>query len=647
MGEHNVKARADEQELRNFSQSLLLDLRAFEKILEDGLIERDVRRVGAEQEMFLVDQNWKPAPIAVEVLEAMDDDQFTTELGRFNLECNLAPEVFQGKCLSSMERQLKTKMDHVREAASRCGGRVVLTGILPTLHKSDLDLSNMTPNPRYYAINEALTRLRGGHYEFRIQGIDELNLMHESVMLEACNTSFQVHFQVGFDEFAALYNIAQTVAAPVMAVACNSPLLFGRRLWQETRIALFEQSIDTRQTSSHLRHQTPRVSFGRDWVRRSPVEIFREDISRFRSILCTEIDEDPFEVLSRGGAPQLQALRLHNSTIYRWNRVCYGVSDDKPHLRIENRILPSGPTVTDEIANAAFWFGLMSGLVENHRDVTQVFDFDDVKANFFAAAQAGLNAQLTWIDKHPRPARDLLLEELLPLAESGLRASRIDETDIDTYLGIIRQRLEHRQTGSYWLLTSLGGMQQLGTPAERMSALTAATYTRQEQHIPVHQWEPAELVEAGGWKQNYLRIEHYMSPDLVTAREHDSIELVANLMDWNNIRHLLVEDDQNRLVGLVSSRALVRLMGSVLAKGESAPVSVADVMERNPVTVSPETSTLDAIELMRERKLSCLPVVKDGQLVGVITDSDFMGMAGKLLEHSLRDQESSAERVRE
>jgi len=637
MGEQDVREQSQRDEIRVFLKHLLQDVRALEHMLENGLFEHEIRRIGAEQELFLVDANWRPAPIATEVLAEVDDPHFTTELARFNLEFNLDPLVFGGDCLSVMEKNTLVLLDKVREAARRCGGDVVLTGILPTITKSDLELDNMTPNPRYLALNDAMTRLRGGDYEFYLKGVDELHLRHDSIMVEACNASFQVHFQVAPGEFARLYNAAQAVTAPVLAAAANSPLLFGKRLWQETRIGLFQQSIDTRRSTHHLREQIPRVSFGRHWVEDSALEIFQEDIARFRTLLSTEIDGDPFEALERGEAPTLKALRLHNSTVYRWNRVCYGISDGKPHLRVENRILPSGPTVRDEVSNAAFWYGLVSGVLAELDDITTAMNFDDVHSNFFAAAQNGLNAQLAWIGGRHEPAGTLILETLLPLAREGLRASGVDDGDIDLYLGTVEERVRTEQTGSQWQIASLEALGRKGPLLERLSAITAAIANRQQSDQPVHTWALARLEEGGGWKQNYLNVEHCMDTDLVTVGEDEPVDLVANLMVWNNIRHVLVEDADHRLVGLVSQRALLRLVGTYHPEQMEGPLPVSDVMTRNPVTVTPETSTVDAIDLMRRNRWSCLPVIKNDALVGVLNETQLMAIAGQLLEQKLRE----------
>jgi CBS domain-containing protein len=637
MGEQDVRGQSQAEEIRVFLRHLLRDVSAFEKMLEEERFETGVRRIGAEQELFLVDQHWRPAPIATEVLETLDDPHFTTELARFNLEFNLDPLIFGGSCLRDMEWQLGELLGAARAAAQSRGGDVVLTGILPTINKTDLELINMTPNPRYYALNEAMNRLRGGAYEFYLQGMDELHLHHDSILVEACNASFQIHFQVAPDEFARIYNAAQAVAGPLLAAAVNSPMLFGKRLWAETRIGLFQQSIDTRRTTPHLREQTPRVSFGRQWVRESALEIFQEDIARFRALLSTEIVDDPFEDLESGRAPSLKALRLHNSTVYRWNRVCYGISDDKPHLRIENRILPSGPTPRDEMANAALWFGLISGVLERYGDIADHMSFDDARKNFLAAARHGLDAQLAWAGESPMPADRLILEEMLPMAREGLETPHLEPENIDLYLGVVEERVRSRHTGAQWQLESVAGMAEEGSLSERLSALTAAIAARQRAGRPVHTWETARLDEGAGWKQSYGTVEHCMDTDIVTVNDHEPVDLVAKLMVWNNIRHVMVEDDENRLVGLVSQRKLLGLVGTYNPEQMESPLPVSEIMKRDPQTITPETSTLEAIDLMRSNGWSCLPVVKDDHLVGVLTESKLMEIAGALLEEKLKE----------
>ncbi|MFQ5689753.1 MAG: glutamate-cysteine ligase family protein [Gemmatimonadota bacterium] len=636
MGQLDVRRTEDPEGIRAFTRRLLNDVRALELLLDSDLIESGVRRIGAEQEMFLVDQAWRAAPVALEVLEELDDPRFAPELGLFNLEFNTSPCLFQDRCLSRLESTLVELLGKARAAALRRGADIVLTGILPTLRKSDLVLENMTPMERYFALNEALNRMRGGSYNFFIKGTDELRVQHETMMLEACNTSFQVHFQVDPQSFARLYNIAMVATAPVLATAANSPLLFGQRLWRETRIALFQQSIDTRSSMPELRKIRPRVSFGSSWVDGSVLDIFRQDIAHFKVLLGSGASEDALEQVARGRAPRLEALQLFNSTVYRWNRPCYGVSDGIAHLRIENRVLPAGPTPADEVANAAFWYGFVNGLAAEHDDIRKVIEFDDAKTNFLAAARLGLGAPFHWFGGEEIGARELILGSLLDIARAGLRSAEVAAADIDRYLGIIRRRAEERRTGASWLLRSLSEMRGQGTLEERLCAVTAATAARQRETREVVDWEPALLEEAGGWKASFLRVEQYMRDDLVTVQQDEPLELVANLMDWHHVRHVPVEDGEHRLLGLVTRRTLLRFLATDEAREADRPVPVSQIMERDLVTVAPDTSTLDAIELMRARGISCLPVVRGDRLIGMITERDFLRVAGVLLEEQLR-----------
>ncbi len=650
MGQHDVDQEAAQSAIRQFTRQLIQDVRALEYMLEEDMFERGVRRIGAEQELFLVDERWQPAPVVEKVLEKNEDPRLVAELMRFNLEFNLDPVVFEGDCLRRMERQIDDVMEQVHRLVEDVGARAIMAGILPTITLSDLKLANMTPLPRYFALNDAITRLRGGPAELQIRGTDELFFKHDTITLEGCNTSFQTHFQVHPDEFAGLYNIAQTVAAPVLAAGTNSPTLFGKRLWRETRIALFQQAVDTRSSNLYMREMSPRVHFGSRWVRDSVLEIIKEDISRFRVLLTAGDVEDPFETLQRGDIPRLQALQLHNGTVYRWNRACYGMTNGVPHLRIENRILPSGPTSVDEVANAAFWFGLVSGLSREHPDITRVMDFDDAKYNFIAAARLGLASQLNWLEGRRIPAHDLICRELLPLARTGLEASGIDTDDIDRYLSVIAERVESRQTGSQWQLDSLAGMKMEGTRSERLHAVVAASIARQATGDPVHTWPLAKLHEGHMTRRmERTRVEQYMNTDLFTVNEEELVEFLACLMDWQRIRHVLVEDNEHRLVGLVTHRSLLRYLTdqkSNAARGDGPDtaktegVAVKDIMIRNPISVTPETPTIDAIHVMRKHKIGSLPVVREGRLVGLITEQEFIHVAGQLLDDSLKTEEA-------
>lgn len=633
MGSQVEVSGNDSDRHRRFTRFLLEDVHALERMLEEGRIEGDIGRIGAEQELVLVDENWRPAPAATQMIERLPADEYSYELALFNLEYPVGPLRFEGQCLRELRGVLQRQYERAVDAASEMGLRVGLFGILPSLRKGDLTLEHMAPVERYRRLNEMLTAMRGRNYEVHIRGTDELITTHDNLMLEATNTSFQIHFQVPPDEFAQRYNIAQLALAPVLAASVNSALLGRYRLWAETRIALFQQSLDTR-TGPVEREIPSRVSFGRRWVDESVLELFQEDIGRFKVLFSVDNVEDPAEALKEGRAPQLEALRLHAGTVYRWNRAVYGIADGKPTLRIENRALPAGPTITDEVANAAFWFGLMAGLADAVGDVREVMEFEHARDNFAAAAQQGLEAQFTWLDGRKVEAKKLLADELLPLAYAGLRSWRIDEEDIYTYLGVIEERVESGQTGAAWQLNSLAGMQQRGTRWERVNAVTAATLARQRRGEPVHTWELARLEEAGGWRNNYLRVEQLMTADVISVGPDDSIDLAANLMNWHRIRHILVEDDQHHLLGLLTHRHLLKFFGQRIDRNDE-PISVRELMVDDPIVISPDTPTLEAIDLLKANRISCLPVVKEDRLVGVITEDDFVNVAGSLLRGRL------------
>ncbi|TNF24569.1 MAG: CBS domain-containing protein [Deltaproteobacteria bacterium] len=634
MGEQQVKQRLDTTELRQFSRRLLDDLFALRTMLDRGMIERGVRRIGAEQEMFLVDPYGNPAMAAPEMLERLPP-QFTNELARFNLELNLEPQVFGGTCLSNIENEIVEHLGTARRVAAELGVDVLLAGILPTIAKKHLGLDAMTPMPRYFQLNDTLKRMRGGAFSLSIKGHDELRFDHDNILFEACNTSFQVHFQVSPEEFPRLYNLAQAVTAPVMAVSVNSPLLMQQRLWRETRVALFQQSIDNRTTHQSARGLRPRVSFGSSWVRNSILELFQEDIARYRILLSTEADEDPMDLIAQGLPPKLSALRLHNGTVYRWNRPCYGVTDGVPHLRIEHRTLPSGPTPADEVANAAFFFGLMTGLGEQHDDITQHMSFDDAQHNFLNAARFGLRANFAWADGRDWKAADLIRDVLIPQARDGLASKGIAADDINRYMEIIESRVRTGQTGAQWMLGSLEAMGDSGTRDERHRALVLASLERQHKNQPVHTWRLAALNETHDWRDSYRFVSQYMATDLFTLRPEDLVDLAASVMHWEHVRHVPVEDEDGVLVGLVTMRDLLEILAAGV-KPDQGPISIEQIMIRDPVTVSPDCLSVDALRLMRDHRVTCLPVVDEsGLLVGMVTNTDLLKVATAWMEEQL------------
>ena len=639
MGRTDVGDIGNDEHKREFMRRLLRDVEAMEIMLQKNMIESGISRIGAEQEMAFVDNAGRPAPIGELILEDLPDKEFTTELGRFNLEINLDPQLFTGTALSDMESQINERIKRARDAAKKHDAMVALIGILPSISKSDLTIENLTNRPRYHALNKTLNDMRGGPYELNISGTDELTMTHDSIMLEACNTSFQVHFQVDPEHFAKWYNIAQLATAPVLAASVNSPVLLGRRLWRETRIAVFQQSIDTRSTQSGIRQFPARVYFGSDWIKESVLEIFQDDIARFKPIFHDLPDEDPLDVIAHGGVPELAALRLHNGTVYRWNRACYGTHEGTAHLRIENRVLPAGPTPVDEVANAALWLGLMKGLHDTYGDVTQHIEFEQVAQSFLAAAREGLDSQLHWVDGQTLPAGVLLLSAIIPLAREGLASTDLATTDIDRYMNIIEERVAKAQTGAAWALKAMAMPEFTRQRRPFLGQLTAAMAQRSVANNPVHTWTPFTLDEFVTEHRHFETVGQFMVTDLFTVLEDDVVDLVTNLMDWRHIRQIPVEDKNHALVGMVTHRDLLhhmRRLGSATDPSQQGAISVAEIMSRDPIHVSPNTPTLEAMEVLQANDLSCLPVVENNRLVGLITEHDIMQIAVPLLRRFLK-----------
>lgn len=642
MGEERVNVPKEEN-LQNFIRHLLSDVQALEHMLNNDWFETEPIRIGAEQEMCLVDKRTlKPAPIAMNVLKRLTSyDWCTTEIARFNLENNFAPLEFTGKALHLMETENLEQLAIVREAVKKSSGKVVLTGILPTIRKFDLTLDNLTPKPRYKALIEAInSQLTTDSYELRLSGIDEILLKHDSPLLEALNTSYQVHLQVTPASFVPLYNIAQAVAAPVMAIAANSPLVFGKRLWHESRIALFQQALDVRTSREHMRERAPRVNFGSGWLDKSILEIFREDISRFRVLLGAEVNENSLTEIAAGRTPKLKALQVHNGTVYRWNRPCYGISPNgQPHLRIENRVLPAGPTVIDQTANAAFWLGLVTGMGHKYKDIREHMSWADARDNFFKAAKFGVDTNFTWFNDRKISCTDLILEELLPIARMGLEQRKIDPQDIERYLGVIEQRAKLHTNGARWQLRAYTNFREKLNQDEALSSLTAAMIKNQATEQPVHTWPQPDINDFKGYRPLGLRVEEFMQTDLMTVHQNDLLELVVDMMDWRKLRYLPVEDKNGSLCGLITTRHLLRyftardrspLTADDISK--ESPRTVSDIMIKAPTCVDPKTTIKQAMHIMREHKIGCLPVTKDGELVGIITEMEFLQVSGRLIE---------------
>ncbi len=636
MGEQKVSLVSSNAEMQKFIKLLLNDVQALEHMINNDWFEKNITRIGAEQEMCLVhNKTYKPAPIATQALEKMKNyDWCETELARFNLETNQTPRVLKGKCFSQMESEIQTNLNRISKKLKGLDADYILTGILPTLRKFHLGMHNLTPKRRYKALMESINQqLIGSSYELRLLGIDELLVRHDSPLLEACNTSFQVHLQIAPKDFVQYYNIAQTLAAPVMAIAANSPIVFGKRLWHESRIALFQQALDTRSTMDHMRERSPRVNFGNDWLKDSILEIYKEDVARFRVLISGDVKEDSIDMVSKGKTPHLRALQVHNSTVYRWNRPCYGISPNgQPHLRIENRVLPSGPTVIDEIANAAFWIGLMIGMANQYKDITKLISFADIRDNFGKAARYGIDSKFTWFKDRKVTACELV-KELVPIARKGLLSRKVAKSDVDKYLNIILDRSKKHMNGARWQLRAFTKLAEETNKDEALTILTASIVKNQRKGIPGHLWKLPELTDLQEYKPDALKVEEFMVTDLFTVQKDDIIELVAEMMDWKRIRYTPVEDTKGNIVGLVTSRVLLRhlIRNSKLSKKATM---VKDIMIKNPETIDPDATILDAMNKMKNSKTGCLPVVKGKELVGIITEKDFLTISGRLIERA-------------
>jgi CBS domain-containing protein/gamma-glutamylcysteine synthetase len=636
MGKNTGKLYAGKKQLTRFMHLLINDIKALEKMLAADMFEKNIQRIGAEQELCLLDKAWRPAPMIMRVLEELKDDHFTTEHSQYNLEINLEPLEFTGNCFSKLENSLKRHLSKVEKAVKRLNGEIILVGILPTIRRSDLKIENLTPLKRYHLLGDIMRKLRGGPFEFRIEGADELITKHDSIMFEGCNTSFQVHFQVSPDAFVNSYNWAMAISGPVLAACTNSPILLGKRLWHETRIALFQQSVDSRSSIDDLREKSSRITFGNSWVRKSIAEIFQEDIARYRVVIGTEIKEDSLKSLDKGKIPALEALQTHNGTVYKWNRACYGITDGKPHLRIENRILPAGPTVVDEIANAAFWLGLMNGIPKKYDDVAGAMEFDIAKLNFTRAAQTGIESHFRWFGGKLVAADKLIFNELLPISRDGLEKARIAPEEIDHFLGIVEERVRRKRTGAKWILNSFANLRKQNEIYEACVAITAGIVHRQKIGDPVSKWTLAEIEEAGQWVNRYWKVEQIMSTDLFTVQEGDSVYFAANIMNWKKLRYIPVEDEDGRLLGLLTQRAILEYY-SAHPKPESKPVSISEIMLKNPLTVTPDTLSLDALMTMRKSGVGCLPVIRDDRLVGLLTEHNFLNFSEHNIEQLIEE----------
>ncbi|WP_430927447.1 CBS domain-containing protein [Polaribacter marinivivus] len=618
MGSQSVTAIKSQKDRKEFLSHLLNDIEAFNYMLVNNLFESGIQRIGAEQELCIVDEDFRPSTNALKILEKINDEHYTTELALFNLEINLDPQKLENNCFSELEKELLLLLEKGQKIAEETeNNKIILTGILPTLRKKDLVFKNVTPYKRYKTINNVIKKIRGGDFKLHIQGVDELILKHNSILFEACNTSFQVHLQINPSEAIDKYNWSQAIAGPLLSVMTNSPLLLGRELWSETRIALFQQSIDLRNVSHFSREQKPRVSFGSDWVKDSILELFTDDISRYPPIVTSTFKENSLDAVKKGIMPKLMALNLHNGTLYKWNRLCYGVAKNVAHLRIENRYIPSGPSVKDEIANALLWVGVMQGMPKKYEGIWDKIPFEEAKGNFINASRTGINTYFNWFGKGIS-AKKLIKKTLLPIAKKGLLKSNIDPKEIDYYLDIIIKRLETSNTGSQWLIDNKRTLRKEFSKYETNAILTQQIYKNQQQNISVDEWKP---IKAKGTtiKKKYDKVYKVMTSSLFVVHENDLLHLALKIMDWKDIHHLPVVNKNNMIVGIIDKQTVL----SISDKDKtSLNKTVKKVMNTNYIKVTPETPYHKAKNILNDTDNSCLAVIENEKLVGLFTKTD-------------------------
>jgi gamma-glutamyl:cysteine ligase YbdK (ATP-grasp superfamily) len=480
------------EDFQRFTQRLSESLEALRAVLARPGFGQGPCTIGAELEMFLVDAAGYPLPVNRQVLKQTTDPRVTLELDRFNVEVNLRPGPLAGRPFRFLQAEFEDVLGEVRRAAGALGARLAIVGILPTLREADLGSGALTGLPRYRALSEGIRRRRQAPFRVTISGEDPLDLTWDDVTLEGANTSLQYHLRVPPEDFAATYNAAQLATGPVLAVAGNSPLFLGRRLWEETRVALFRQAVDDR-GEPHNGEWRPhaRVSFGQGWVRESAYELFAESVALHPPLLPVVGPESPLESVAAGRSPKLDELRLHQSTVWSWNRAIYDPKDGG-HLRVELRALPAGPTVVDMVANGAFLLGLTLGLRERLEALLPAMPFHHARGNFHRAACQGLAAELLWPTEAapspmPVPVTELV-PRLLPIARRGLLLGGVDPEEADAMLTLIERRVAARRTGARWQREVLARLETRMPRPDALAALTERYLLHAASGRPVHEW---------------------------------------------------------------------------------------------------------------------------------------------------------------
>jgi len=494
MGEEVAAQEFSRADRTRHRQKVHRCLDVFARMLRDAVFDTDDPMTGLEIELNLVDDVGDPALKNAEALEAIADPDFQTELGQFNIEINGSPAKLREGGLTTFEESLRRSLNDAESKSAKVGAHMVMIGILPTLAEGHMTVGSLSANPRYRLLSEQILAARGEDIVIDIRGVERLETTSDSIVPEAACTSTQFHVQTSPDDFAAYWNASQAISAIQLAVGANSPYLLGKELWRETRIPLFEQATDTRGEELKAQGVRPRVWFGERWIT-SVFDLFEENVRYFPALLPVTDPQDPLEVLEAGGTPELSELRLHNGTIYRWNRPVYDITRrgphaGVPHLRVENRVLAAGPTVADTIANAAFYFGLVRRLAEGERPLWTQMSFSAAEENFHTAAQQGIDAHVYWPGLGQVPATELVLRRLLPIAMEGLDSWGVEAGVRDRLLGIVEQRCLTGRNGAEWFARRTHDHENGGVERPEALRLALVEY-RERMHTnePVHTWD--------------------------------------------------------------------------------------------------------------------------------------------------------------
>ncbi|BAO43196.1 glutamate-cysteine ligase family protein [Thiolapillus brandeum] len=470
MGQEITHSSFSEEDFRRFRDRVVAETALLEQWMAEGLLDTGEPMAGSEIEAWLVNDRGLPAPQNHLFLERMNDPMVVPELSTFNVELNTEPVCFSAGMFDHMHDELASLWRRCEEVAHADGAHMLMIGILPTVQQSDLCLANISGMQRYQALNEQVLRMRDGQpLSLDISALEHLVAEHDDVMLEAATTSFQIHLKIDPEQARRAYNISKMISAPMVALSANSPFLFGHELWDETRIPLFEQSVAVGASD-----YSKRVTFGVRYAEHSIMECFEANRDRY-PVLLPQLMDEPVESLAH--------LRLHNGTIWRWNRPLVGFSENgKPHIRIEHRVVPSGPSPLDVVANAAFYFGLLRELIDSENRAEERLPFITAKENFYSAACRGLHSRITWFDGQEGSIVDLCLQKLLPQARAGLERMGIPAQETARWLGIIEARIEGRQTGAHWQ------RKWVARYGKDFPALVRAYREMQDSGKPVSQW---------------------------------------------------------------------------------------------------------------------------------------------------------------